>query len=105
MLLSELRALEPRVNLMVTSRILDTIACEFAGQKKIEINAHVEDLRTYLRGRIYREDRLYEQVQRDPALGEQVIENVARKAHQMYVTLIGKNLSLIILASDSDLVS
>lgn len=84
-LISELRPLRPRVNLIVTSRFLDTIACEFAGSKKIEISASIEDLRMYVEGRMLHEDRLLGQVQKDPALGKEIVKSVEENAQQMSV--------------------
>lgn len=49
-LLKELRALLPTVNLMVTSRFIDTIAHEFKGVTQLEICASVDDIQAYVRG-------------------------------------------------------
>jgi hypothetical protein len=85
-LITELRALQPRVNLMVTSRFLDTIACAFAEVKRIEINASIDDLKIYAERRILYEDRLLEHVQRDPALSGEIVKTVVENAQQMSVT-------------------
>lgn len=97
-LLNELRALQPKANLMVTSRFLDNIACEFAGITRIEISASIEDLQTYTKGRIFREDRLLEHIQRDPALEEEITKTVVRNARQMSVTSFLSQLLLIDIA-------
>lgn len=102
-LISELRELQPRVNLMVTSRFLDTIACAFAGVRKIEINASIEDLQKYTEGRIFGEDQLLENVEKDPALGEEIIRTVAENAQQMFVKFLDLPVSIPTLwGVDSD---
>lgn len=88
---------------MVTARYLDTIAYEFAGMKKIEINASVEDLQMYAEGRISCEDRLLEHVQTDPALGKEIVKTVVENAQQMSVTSFDPHcLAVIFLIADSD---
>jgi hypothetical protein len=51
-LLRVLRTLPGTVNLMFTSRDLSSIARQFRGTKRLDIQAHGEDLRKYVRGRI-----------------------------------------------------
>jgi hypothetical protein len=51
-LLSALRTLPGTVNLMFTSRDLLSISRQFQGTKRLNIRAHGEDLRKYVRGRI-----------------------------------------------------
>jgi hypothetical protein len=51
-LLRALRTLPGTVNLMFTSRDLSSIARQFRGTKRLDIQAHGEDLRKYVRGRI-----------------------------------------------------
>jgi hypothetical protein len=55
---------------MVTSRFLDTITFDFAGVKRIEINASAEDLQMYVEG------RLLEHVRRDPELRVEIIKTI-----------------------------
>ena len=86
-LLKRLRELRPTINLMVTSRYLDTIANDFEGSPQLEINANIEDVRAYIVGRISGEKRLSRFVGKDAALGENIVNTVAGKAKKMYETL------------------
>jgi hypothetical protein len=51
-LLRALRTLPGTVNLMFTSRDLLSISRQFQGTKRLDIQAHREDLQKYVRGRI-----------------------------------------------------
>jgi hypothetical protein len=51
-LLTALQTLPGRVNLMFTSRNLLSIARQFQGTKRLDIQSHGEDLRKYVQGRI-----------------------------------------------------
>jgi hypothetical protein len=51
-LLKALRSLPGTVNLMFTSRDLLSIARQFQGTKRLDIQAHDGDLRKYVEGRI-----------------------------------------------------
>jgi len=82
-LLTELRALQPTVNLMATSRFLDSIAREFEGVIQLEISASIKDLQEYVRGRISCESRLSRNVGKDAALGEDIINTVVGNAKKM----------------------
>jgi hypothetical protein len=82
-LLKKLRELRPTINLMVTSRYLDTIANDFEGSPQLEINANIEDVRAYIVGRISGEKRLSRFVGKDAALGENIMNTVAGKAKKM----------------------
>jgi hypothetical protein len=82
-LLKKLRELRPTINLMVTSRYLDTIANDFEGSPQLEISANIEDVRAYIVGRISGEKRLSRFVGKDAALGENIVNTVAGKAKKM----------------------
>jgi hypothetical protein len=83
-LLESLRALQPSVNLMVTSRVLDNIARYFAGSIRLNIGARVEDLRAYISGRISRGAQLSQYVQREPELASEIENKVIGNAQKMY---------------------
>jgi hypothetical protein len=82
-LLKELRALQPTINLMVTSRFIDTIAREFKGMIQLEISASVDDIQAYVRGRISQENKLLRNVGKDSALREDIVKTVAGNAEKM----------------------
>jgi hypothetical protein len=87
-LLRELKALQPIVSLMVTSRFIDTIAREFQRAIQLEISANVEDICAYVRGRISREVKLSRNVVKDPVLGEGIVKTVSGNAQKMYAVSI-----------------
>jgi hypothetical protein len=82
-LLKELRALRPTINLMVTSRFIDNIAREFKGMTQLEISASVEDIQAYVRGRISQENKLLRNVGKDSALKEDIVKSVTGNAEKM----------------------
>jgi hypothetical protein len=83
-LLKELRALQPTINLLVTSRFLDSIANGFEGATCLEISASAEDVQKYTIRRISREQRLSRLVGKDAALGETIVETVVGNSKKMY---------------------
>lgn len=87
-LLTALRALQPTVNLMVTSRFAETIAHEFKDAKQLEISAKVEDVRTYVSDRISRDGRLSKFVIQDATLGEDIQKTVVGNTQDMYASSI-----------------
>lgn len=83
-MLKELRALQPTINLLVTSRFLDSIANDFEGATRLEISASAEDVQTYAIGRISREQRLSRFIGKDAALGKTIVETVVGSSKKMY---------------------
>jgi hypothetical protein len=83
-LLIRLQALQPVVNLMVTSRFVDNIERKFRGMPKLEISASPKDLQTYAVNRISHSDRLSRHVSKDTALREEIIKTVVGNAQKMY---------------------
>lgn len=83
-LLADLRSLQPTPQLMVTSRPLDNITCEFEKVPPLEIGASDEDLATYLKGRLSGSDRLARFVSKDAKLGNQILDTISKKAEKMY---------------------
>jgi hypothetical protein len=93
-LLTELRALQPTVNLMATSRFLDNIAREFEGAIQLEISASIKDVQEYVRGR-FCESLLSRKISKDAALREDIMKTVVGNAKKMYkVSSHDVNLSL-----------
>ena len=86
-LLKELRALQPTINLLVTSRFLDSIANDFEGATRLETSASAEDVQTYAIRRISREQRLSRLVGKDAALGKTIVETVVGNSKKMYEVL------------------
>lgn len=87
-LLTELRALQPVVNLLVTSRFVDNIKRQFGGMPMLEISASPEDVQTYVVNRITQSERLSRHVSKDTALREEIIQTVVGNAQKMYDDLI-----------------
>lgn len=83
-LIYELRNLEPQINLLVTSRFLESITDIFRGQPSLQISAHYGDVEAYIWHRIHNESRLSKQIRKDPAFGAKIVEAVAEKAQSMY---------------------
>ena len=83
-LLQELRALQPTVNLMATSRFLDSIALEFEGAPMLEISASLEDVRAYIMGRLSKGGQLARHVRADATLAEDIEETVLGNSQKMY---------------------
>jgi hypothetical protein len=97
-LLTELGALQPAVNLMVTSRFVDNIEREFRGIPMLEISASPEDVQTYVVNRISHSDRLLRHVSKDTALREEIIKTIVGNAQKMYKDFIC-NVNLLVVAS------
>ncbi len=83
-LLTELRALQPVVNLLVTSRFIDNIGREFRGMPMLEISASPMDVQTYVVNRISQSERLLRHTTKDKALREEIIKIVVGNAEKMY---------------------
>jgi hypothetical protein len=84
-LLESLRALQPAINLMITSRFLDNISCDFAGDLRLDVSARMEDLRAYIAGRISRDRHLSRFVLKDPSVASEIETRVLANAQEMYV--------------------
>ena len=82
-MLTELRSLAANVNLMFTSRYLTAIEQEFHGANRLDIQAHHDDVREYVRGRISHEHRLARHVRTDPDLQENIVTTIVDKARGM----------------------
>ncbi|KAJ7589343.1 hypothetical protein C8J56DRAFT_32657 [Mycena floridula] len=80
-----LRSLPDHVHLLVTSRDILSISQEFDNIPKIPIEAHKEDLETYIRGRITTDKKLKKLVKEDVNLTTEIIEQVSLKAAGMFL--------------------
>ncbi|KAH0536690.1 hypothetical protein FGG08_006456 [Glutinoglossum americanum] len=78
--LVEVRKLQPRIHLLVTSRHVSTIEREFEKSARVEIRASDEDVKRYLEGRVKTEGRLVRHVKADPALQDTIVNTIAEKA-------------------------
>ncbi|KAN0073009.1 hypothetical protein V8E54_009123 [Elaphomyces granulatus] len=83
--LAEIRKLQPSIYLLVTSRHITTIEREFENAARVEIRASDEDVRKYLEGRIERESRLKCHVKAHPALREEIVQMIVKKADGMFL--------------------
>ncbi|KAJ7593607.1 hypothetical protein C8J56DRAFT_776340, partial [Mycena floridula] len=89
---SGLWSLPDHVHLLITSRDILSISLEFHNMPKISIEAHNEDLETYIMGRITSDNKLKRLVKDDIALAAEIIEQIISKA-------VGMQLHLDALAS------
>ena len=83
-LVEQIRGLQPKANLMVTSRVLDSIARIFAGAPVLEISASPADVRAYVAGRVSRGGQLSRHVKTDLMLFKDIEQSVAENAQGMY---------------------
>ncbi|KAL9045843.1 MAG: hypothetical protein Q9214_001186 [Letrouitia sp. 1 TL-2023] len=84
-LVDQLRALRPKINLMTTSRRLDNVARIFSEAPMLEINAQPTDVRTYVTNRIARGSRLLRHVESDKYLAVEIRENVVKTSANMFL--------------------
>ena len=82
-LCQQLQALQPKVNLMVTSRHSGNIARLLDDAHILEIRANPEDVQAYIEGRISRDYRLSKHVRSDTSLAEDIQANIVQVADQM----------------------
>lgn len=84
-LVSELRAISSRVNLLVTSRFDDNIRSMLEGSDTMEISADAGDVRSYVAGRVSRSPRLTSHARKDPTLVETIASNLIENAGKMFL--------------------
>ena len=73
---------------MITARPLLSIEQQLQGVNRLEIQANIDDLRTYIEDRICCARRLARLVKNNCTLQESIILEVVKKASGMYVLLI-----------------
>ncbi|KAJ7589303.1 Pfs, NACHT and ankyrin domain protein [Mycena floridula] len=78
-------SLSDHIQLLVTSRDVLSISQEFKNIARIPIEAHGEDLETYIRGRITTDKKLKKLVKEDVNLTTEIIEQVSLKAAGMFL--------------------
>ena len=82
-LLQELQTLQPRINLLVTSRDLPTIARQFLKATRLDVEARREDISQYLQERIATSEGLKAYTQKDPTLSDLISSTIAARAKNM----------------------
>ena len=83
-LLGKIRGFQPIINLMITSRFMESIARLFDGAPSLEISAIPADVRAYVTGRISKGGNLTRHVRRDPKLAGDIEDHVAKNSQKMY---------------------
>jgi len=81
--LIEIQKLQPRIHLLVTSRLIPNVEHTFETAIRMDICASREDIRRYLNGRINREHRVAGPTKDNPDLREEIINTIAEKAEGM----------------------
>jgi hypothetical protein len=87
-LLRELRALQPAIHLMVTSRPNVTIEPDLPWSMQVEVLASDGDVRRYVDARISRDRQLARHLRGRSTLQEEVCKTVVSNAQGMYVDLL-----------------
>ena len=82
-LLTEIRKLQPRACLLVTSRDIPNIEHELQGACHLEIGASDEDIKGYLQERISSSSDLMAYTREDPKLYNTIITTIVEKAQGM----------------------
>jgi NACHT domain len=81
--LQKLLKLPPKVNILVTSRDLDTIARCNKDSKKLEIKASTEDIQAYVQRRISEDYWLLRHTQKDSQLRQAIVKGVIEICEDM----------------------
>ncbi len=82
-LISELRAISSKANLLITSRFDENISSMLEGARKMELSADAADVRTYVAGRVSRSPRLARHAQKDSALVDTIASTIVENAGKM----------------------
>ncbi|KAJ7574693.1 Pfs, NACHT and ankyrin domain protein [Mycena floridula] len=78
-------SLPAHVHLLITSRDILSISQEFGSTPRISIEAHNEDLKTYIRGRMTTDNKLKKLVKNDITLVAEIVDQVILKAAGMFL--------------------
>ncbi|KAJ7577658.1 ankyrin repeat-containing domain protein [Mycena floridula] len=73
------------LNVLITSRDISIIAQEFTNETRINVQAHDEDVLSYITYRIEREKRLKTIVKEDAVLKREIVHQVTEKAAGMFL--------------------
>ncbi|KAJ7574230.1 hypothetical protein C8J56DRAFT_803328, partial [Mycena floridula] len=76
-------SLSDHIHLLITSRDIFSISQVFNNEPRIPIEAHQEDLQTYIKGRIITDVRLQRLVKGDTTLEAEIVDQVILKAAGM----------------------
>ena len=82
-LLRQIGALPSTVQLMITSRFLNSIPRQLQGATKLEIEADVDDVKYYVKERISSVERISGWVYKNPSLQEDIVLTVTGNAKKM----------------------
>ncbi|KAJ7581669.1 ankyrin repeat-containing domain protein [Mycena floridula] len=78
-------SLPGHVHLLITSRDILSISQEFDNMPRIFIEAHNQDLETYIQGRVTTDIKLKRLVKEDMALAAEIVEQIILKAAGMFL--------------------
>ena len=79
----ELQYLQPKVNMMITSRDLPNIKRQLSKAVRLDVQARSDDILYYLRERIMSSESLKSHVEKDPTLCNLIATTVAASAGGM----------------------
>ncbi|KAJ7584529.1 ankyrin repeat-containing domain protein, partial [Mycena floridula] len=80
-----LRSLSDCIQVLITSRDILSISQAFNNELRIHIEAHEEDLQTYIKGRIITDVKLKRLVKGDATLEAEIVDQVILKAAGMFL--------------------
>ncbi|KAJ7587114.1 hypothetical protein C8J56DRAFT_1014600, partial [Mycena floridula] len=80
-----LRSLSEKVHLLITSRDILWMAQQFDGEPKIMIEAHKEDLQTYIKDRLAVDIKLQRHMKGETKLEAEIVDQVSLKAAGMFL--------------------
>ena len=81
--MKELQNLQPKVNMMITSRDLPMIERQLSKAIRLDLQARSDDILLYLRERITSSERLTSLGERDPSLSNLIATTIAARAKGM----------------------
>lgn len=82
-LLRELRHLQPKINLLITSRELPKIESQLANATRLEVQAKQDDILQYLQERISHSERIQTHAKKDLSLCSLISTTIAARAEGM----------------------
>lgn len=82
-LLAEIQKLQPGISLLVTSRDIPNIEHGLHGPYCLEVRAHDEDIKNYIKEHISSSNELMVYTRRDPKLYDDIITTIVGKAQGM----------------------
>ena len=85
-LLRQLNSLFIMANILITSRPLENLVRQLRDSAQLEIEANIDDMRLYIKERIYESTLLSRALSKDPHLEEDIISQVTQNASKMYAS-------------------